>query len=91
MTIKMLLNLADLFYINLYQYISNLNLHSLSNTQYILKTDLLEIIDKMISKEKRQKSLEKKNTNYYKNPYLSDINIKKLNSFKKAKHLLYLL
>lgn len=79
---------ADLFYINLYQYISNLNLHSLSNTQYILKNDLLEIIDKMISKEKKQKSIEKKNTNYYKNPYLSDINIKKLNSFKKSKILL---
>ena len=48
------------------------------------KSDLIDIIDNLISEENEKKDLIRENSTLYKNPFNTEINIKKLNAFKKS-------
>ena len=69
------------FYVRLADNFDKIDFNNNSSFK-VMKLDLENIIDDLISEEEKKKYTERKNTNYYKNPFSSELNIKKLNSFR---------
>ena len=71
------------FYIKLADNFEKIDFNNF-NTFRIMRPNLEEIIDDLISEEEKKSRIERKNSNYYKNPFSSELNIKKLNAFKNS-------
>ena len=52
-----------------------------------MRSNLEDIIDELIREETRKSSVERKNSSYYKNPFSSKLNIKKLNAFRNSEFM----
>ena len=74
------------FYIKLSQNFDNID-YSDNSTFRIMSSDLIQIIDELINEEERKKEIIRKNSNIYKNPFSNDINIKRLNAFKRSEFI----
>ena len=71
------------FYIKLAENFDDINYND-DNSFKVTKSDLIDIIDNLISEENEKKDLIRENSTLYKNPFNTEINIKKLNAFKKS-------
>lgn len=74
------------FYIRLSQNFDNID-YSDNSTFKIVSSDLIKIIDELINEEERKKEIMRKNSNIYKNPFSNDLNIKRLNAFKRSEFM----
>ena len=53
-----------------------------------MSSDLIQIVDDLINEEKKSGNM-KKFGNIYKNPFSTEINIKRLNAFKRSEFMNY--
>lgn len=74
------------FYIRLSQNFDKIN-YSDNSTFRIMSSDLIQIVDELINEEKRKAEIMRKNSNIYKNPFSTEINIKRLNAFKRSEFM----
>lgn len=71
------------FYIQLAQNFDNIDFNN-NSTFKIMSSNLEDIIDTLISEEEKKSEIERKNSKTYKNPFSTEINIKKLNAFRNS-------
>ena len=74
------------FYIKLAENFDNVDYND-NSTFKIMRSNLEDIIDELIIEETRKSSVERKNSSYYKNPFSSKLNIKKLNAFRNSEFM----
>ena len=74
------------FYIKLAENFDNVDYND-NSTFKIMRSNLEDIIDELIREETRKSSVERKNSSYYKNPFSSKLNIKKLNAFRNSEFM----